>query len=263
VAEDDHVAAPTPAREAASWRTLSTSSEAGSHSAPSTWRGERPLSWTRSRSNQRRTPKSLYAPSRSERTNASQWMRAASSSGHFREPVRYRPRLTDEVPASAASSSRSKTRNSSGTSRSGKGDSASESSSRPISTARRSVPGSPFRSATAASRPMPAAEASRAILRRSSRSRRSTLSCVPISPSATARRSNRNAGSTTLGRSSGGSTVEIWRAAIYQRLTEVALTSSRGCSPKQGRQAGYRNGFGHHPPPEAPPELCAFDGYVC
>lgn len=87
VAKDDHVAAPTPARDAASWRTFSMSGEAGSHSVPRTCRGERPSSCVRSRSNQRRAPKSLYAPARSDRTNASQWMRVASSSGHFREPA--------------------------------------------------------------------------------------------------------------------------------------------------------------------------------
>lgn len=59
VAKDDHVAAPTPAREAASRRTLSTSGEAGSHAVPRTSRGERPSSCVRSRSNQRRAPTSL------------------------------------------------------------------------------------------------------------------------------------------------------------------------------------------------------------
>ncbi len=59
VAKDDHVAAPTPAREAASWRTFSMSGDAGSHSVPRTCRGERPSNCARSRSNQRRAPNSL------------------------------------------------------------------------------------------------------------------------------------------------------------------------------------------------------------
>ena len=59
VAEDDHVAAPAPTREAASVRTRSTSGAAASQSAPSTCRGDRPSSWVRRRSNQRLMPKSL------------------------------------------------------------------------------------------------------------------------------------------------------------------------------------------------------------
>ena len=47
VPKDFHVAAPTPAKAAASCRTLSTSWEAGSHSDPRTCRGERPSSCAR------------------------------------------------------------------------------------------------------------------------------------------------------------------------------------------------------------------------
>jgi len=182
-------------------------------------------------------------------------MRAAASSGQAREPDRYRPRLTEEIPASAASSSRSKMRSSPGTSRSGSGDCARESSSRSMSPASRLVSGLACMNATAASRPIPAVDASCAILRRSARSSRWTGSGPSSSPRASARRSSRIAGSTRPGRSSGGATVEIWTAAIYQSLTGVREPSSVG--PAGVCCAATKSAIGASPSGEAAGPMAA------
>ena len=69
VAIGDHVAG-DDANARASSRTLRGPSSSGDHSSPSVCAGVLPSSRSRGRSNQRRTPMSLYAPARSPATKA-------------------------------------------------------------------------------------------------------------------------------------------------------------------------------------------------